>query len=213
MQWRGGLISELFKNKGSSEAMKNYRDILFGDHSGKSIANILRPRLFPIISSICVGTQFGSGLNGGETAFAHIYLRLFNDFCASKNVSSSVVFFMFLLLLLFYTGVLFFYFPSSDEEWLHSLRATGFSEAEITDVYNDISNLGFVFNGSCTPELDKARVWFAYAQELYNETWISMDSCNIVSSIAQGSSAGMPLADLIFNVAMSKILIRFQNKL
>ena len=24
-------------------------------------------------------TQFGSGFNGGETAFAHLYLRLFSD--------------------------------------------------------------------------------------------------------------------------------------
>ena len=27
---------------------------------------------------LCGGSQFGSGLNGGETAFAHLYVRLFS---------------------------------------------------------------------------------------------------------------------------------------
>ena len=46
----------------------NYRDIILADDSGKALGKLLRTRLMPIAKSLVLGTQFGGGLNGSETA-------------------------------------------------------------------------------------------------------------------------------------------------
>ncbi len=80
LQWKGGVLSDLFKNKGSPALIQSYRDILLMDDDGKGVQRLVRKRLFPLANAICVDSQFGGGLNGGETAIAHLYLRMFVDF-------------------------------------------------------------------------------------------------------------------------------------
>ncbi len=63
------MICDLFKNKGSPALIQSYRDILLMDDDGKGVQRLVRKRLFPIANAICVDSQFGGGLNGGETAF------------------------------------------------------------------------------------------------------------------------------------------------
>ncbi len=73
------MICDLFKNKGSPALIQSYRDILLMDDDGKGVQRLVRKRLFPIANAICVDSQFGGGENGGETAIAHLYLRMFVD--------------------------------------------------------------------------------------------------------------------------------------
>ena len=47
---------------------------------GKSVQRLVRKKQFPIASKLCVDSQFGGGLDGGEMAIAHLYLRMFVDF-------------------------------------------------------------------------------------------------------------------------------------
>ncbi len=79
LQWKGGMICDLFKNKGSPALISSYRDVLLMDDDGKGVQRLLRKKLFPLANLLCVDSQFGGGLNGGETAIAHLYLRLFVD--------------------------------------------------------------------------------------------------------------------------------------
>ncbi len=76
LQWRGGVLQELFKNKGSSGEISNYRDIMLGNIPGKDLTKHIRSFLAPIAKQLYGPSQFGSGLNGGGTAFAHLYIRL-----------------------------------------------------------------------------------------------------------------------------------------
>ncbi len=77
LQWRGGVLQELFKNKGSSVFPNGYRDIMLGVVPGKCYTSHVRSLIVLVAKVLCGGSQFGSGLNGGETAFAHLYVRLF----------------------------------------------------------------------------------------------------------------------------------------
>ena len=42
------MLVELFKNKGSSAEINNYRDIFLGDDSGQAITQIVRHKLLPM---------------------------------------------------------------------------------------------------------------------------------------------------------------------
>ena len=73
------MIAELFKNKGFSNDVNNYREIMLGDDSGKAVSGDIRTKIYPMAAQMAGVAQFGAGFNGGETAFAHLYLRLFAD--------------------------------------------------------------------------------------------------------------------------------------
>ena len=45
IQWRGGLITELYKNNGTSSKVDSERDIMLGDDSGKSLFGIIRKNI------------------------------------------------------------------------------------------------------------------------------------------------------------------------
>ncbi len=77
LQWRGGVLQELFKNKGSSFLPSGYRDIMLGAVPVKCFTSHVRSLIVPVAKVLCGSSQFGSGLNGGETAFAHLYVRFF----------------------------------------------------------------------------------------------------------------------------------------
>ena len=66
LQWKGGMICDLFKGKGSPALINLYRDILLSDDDGKAVQRILRKSLFPLAMNLRAYTQFGGGLHGGE---------------------------------------------------------------------------------------------------------------------------------------------------
>ena len=92
LQWKGGMICDLFKNKGSPALISSYRDVLLMDDDGKGVQRLLRKKLFPLANLLCVDSQFGGGLNGGETAIAHLYLRLFVESIIFSRKSGAIVF-------------------------------------------------------------------------------------------------------------------------
>ena len=48
LQWKGGMICDLFKGKGSPALINSYRDVLLSDDDGKAVQRILRKNLFPL---------------------------------------------------------------------------------------------------------------------------------------------------------------------
>ncbi len=98
------MICDLFKNKGSPALISSYRDILLMDDDGKAVQRLVRKKLFPIANKLCVESQvfcvfcfiyfLWGGDNGGETAIAHLYLRMFVDFINNTNTSGAIFFTM-----------------------------------------------------------------------------------------------------------------------
>jgi len=131
IQWKGGMLQELFKNKGSSSDKSNYRDIMLGSIPGKKCFSTLRKCLIPFASSIVGLSQFGSGFNGGETAFAHLYLRLIFDYAKKIQTSCCVLFLDVSSAFASLLRRIIFAQSSSDESWLHQLKSAGYSEEDI----------------------------------------------------------------------------------
>ena len=130
------MLVALFKNKGSPTICGNYRDILLADDSGKSVGKLIRSRLLPAASSLSVSTQFGGGMHGGETAFAHLYLRLMIDAALNSATSCSICFFDVVAAFAQMLRRIVFNTDAGDEAWLASLASAGFSEEDIKTVYD-----------------------------------------------------------------------------
>ena len=86
------MLHEIFKNKGASCLRGGYRDVLLVDDSGKHSGKYVRHKLLPRAKSLVFPTQFRGGFNGGETSFAHMYVRCVFDSCKSVGKSCGVVF-------------------------------------------------------------------------------------------------------------------------
>ena len=63
LQWRGGMISALYKGKGLSSLVSNYRDIMLANCVGKNFSKDIRKTLLPDVRRYVVGAQYGAGLN------------------------------------------------------------------------------------------------------------------------------------------------------
>ncbi len=116
------MICDLFKNKGSPALIISYRDVLLMDDDGKGVQRLVRKKLFPLANVLCVDSQFGGGL-GGETAIAHLYLRLSVDFINNSSKSGAIVFFDVCNAFATLLRRIVFDVDLGDEHWLCSLSA------------------------------------------------------------------------------------------
>jgi len=217
LQWKGGMLCELFKNKGSTSMCGNYRDILLADDSGKGVMKLIRKRLLPLAASLTKQTQFGGGLNGGETAFAHLYVRLIIDWAINSQTSCSILFLDAVAAFASMLRRIVFNYEHGDEAWLASLYRAGFSESSVKHIYDSICSYDWVDNltnnhtvpdGPCSAGLD-----FRVAEQLFTNSWVTQEHIPNVVNITKGSSAGTPLADLVYSMALSRVLDVFRNTL
>jgi hypothetical protein len=217
IQWKGGMLQELFKGKGTSSMCKNYRDILLTDDAGKFVLKLVRKQLLPVANLLCHETQYGGGLHGGETAFAHLQIRIVQDSCKALKVSSSALFLD--VVAAFASMLRRTVLPSDggDEAWLKSLQDSGFSSEDIESI---VSYIKFMAswqldsegnhdpNGCYDQTLAKAMV-----KEWFKNTWLSQEGVDGVIVTHFGSLAGTPLADLLYSLAMARILLNLRNTL
>ncbi len=106
------------------------------DDDGKGVQRLLRKRLFPLANLLCVDSQFGGGLNGGETAIAHLYLRLFVDSITFSHKSGAIVFYDVCSAFATLLRRIIFDIDQGDENWLRRLSLAGFTEDDIDHIYN-----------------------------------------------------------------------------
>ena len=61
IQWKGGMIHEIFKNKGLHSNRSGYRDVLLADDEGKQICKHIRRIFVPRARQLVFSTQYGGG--------------------------------------------------------------------------------------------------------------------------------------------------------
>ena len=110
---------------------------------------------------------------------------------------------MFLPLLLL-CGKIIFDIEGGDEKWLQTLHQVGFSESEIKDSYTEVCK-------SIENFFESNTVSTALAACMYQYTWASTEGLPNVMNTVSGSAAGTPLADLMYVVAMSKVMHKFRK--
>ena len=210
LQWKGGMVCELFKNKGSPSLCAHYRDIMLADDSGKAIGKLIRKRLLPFAANLAKSTQFGGGLNGGETAFAHLYIRLVIDWAVNSSVSCSVLFLDVVTAFATMLRRIVFNYEDGDEAWLASLHQAGFTHADIQFMYNGIRNYNWVEemsnHSNVQHDIFTATLDYKLSEQFFTNSWATQEYIPNAINITRGSSAGTPLADLIYSMAMSRVL-------
>ncbi len=199
------MICDLFKNKGSPALISSYRDVLLMDDDGKGVQRLLRKKLFPLANLLCVDSQFGGGLNGGETAIAHLYLRLFVDSIIFSRKSGAIVFYDVCSAFATLLRRIIFDIDQGDEHWLKKLSLAGFTQDDIDHIYNFIKCSFFDNIDSGDFSSAGNNLVFNLAQEWYTNTWTSQEFLPNVTYTTAGSAAGTPLADLMYSLAMSRV--------
>ena len=215
LQWKGGMLCELFKMKGSPSVCGNYRDVLLADDSGKAVGRLIRSRLLPGAMALSVSTQFGGGLNGGETAFAHLYLRLMIDAAVNTRTSCSIIFLDVVAAFAQMLRRIVFRTDDGDEAWLASLAAAGFSEEDISIIYSTICSSDWVgaMLDSCNADAASSSIPmdFRFVEQSFSNGWVSQDYIPNILQVTKGSGAGTPFADLVYSMAMSRVLIHMRK--
>ena len=208
LQWKGGMICDLFKNKGSPSLISSYRDILLADDDGKGAQRLLRKTLVPLAHKLCVSTQFGGGLNGGETAIAHLYLRLIVDFIINNKTSGAIIFADVTSAFATLLRRIVFDIDQGDEQWLRKLSSSGFTNEDIDSIFNFIK--GQAVSESCDPVDNFV---FKFTEQWFTNTWNSHEYIPNITCTTAGSAAGTPLADLLYSIAMSRVLVTLRKAL
>ena len=103
-----------------------------------------------------------------------------------------------------------------DEAWCRQLTDAGFSPGDIQHIMDHIKQFAWLQTivdscpeGAKNPEV----LLFKVTEQFYVNTWISQDFIHNVLEVFNGSSAGMPLADLIYSLAMSRVLVTIRDTL
>ena len=211
LQWRGGVLQELFKNKGTPSSPENYRDVMLGSVPGKCFPSHIRSHLVPVAKVLCGGSQFGSGPNGGETAFAHLYVRLFFDYCEHYKLSCANIFMDIVTAFAVLLRRILFDEYDNDETWLRKLSSAGFSDDDISSVMDVINDREWVNDVICR----SGGCSFAWGlvNKFYCNTRFSQDYVEGVVRTSLGCMAGTPPADIIYALAFSRVLAKFNDAL
>ena len=217
LQWKGGMLCELFKNKGSPSQCGNYRDILLADDGGKGAIKLIRPRFLSLALNIAHQSQYGGGFNGGETAFAQIYMRLVVDASISNLQSCGILYLDVVAAFATMLRRIVFDFEEGDEIWLHSLAVVGFSDSDIKVIYDSICDYAWIHDmldeNSHNDPNSTCNIDYQYVSQLCSNSWVSQEYIPNIVNVTKGSGAGTPLADLLYSMCMSRVITALRRAL
>ncbi|CAE7763408.1 unnamed protein product [Symbiodinium sp. CCMP2456] len=91
LQWRGGLLHEMWKRSGPQSSPDSYRSIFISSHLGKSYHRLLRERALPFASRALHSFHLGARRYAPVT-FPALYIQGHFRFCRDRNLSASVLF-------------------------------------------------------------------------------------------------------------------------
>jgi len=217
IQYKGGMIHEVYKMKGPMHLCSSFRDVLLANDSGKHICKRIRSKVMPWASRLVNSTQFGGGFNGGETSMAHLYARLCMQACRASDTSCGILFLDVVTAFATMLRRSIFSIDDGDESWLKSLSNAGFSASDVKAIYDTVAELskwcidadGNVISDSVNYDNLSLKV----AQHWFTHTWMSTEGIAGVFVTNVGCMAGTPFADLAFTVAISRILYVFRRSL
>lgn len=183
-----------------------YRDIMLGSVPGKKCFSIVRKSLLPFASFVVGLSQFGSGFNGGETAFAHLYLRLLCDYARKIQMSCAILFLDVSSAFASLLRRIIFDDQSGDEAWLKQLKDAGYSNDDISHIWNSICSTSWHDLYESVFQSGPQQFSFLYAQSVYFNTWFTQESLSCAVSTSRGCMAGMTFADIVYAMCFAPLL-------
>lgn len=166
-------------------------------------------------SKIVFSSQYGGGFNGGETSFAHIYVRAVCEAAKKQGVSCACLFVDVIAAFASLLRRIIFDVDDGDEAWIAKFRKCGFSEVDIKAIYDYICNHTDMHTEmhDDSPQGKVDAYCHSISEQWYTNSWASQDGLPHVIKVDIGSAAGVPLADLLHSLAMAKILSSFRDGL
>ena len=155
-------------------------DVMLACVDGKNVAKYVKNKLFPRAHNISLNTQFGGGFNGGETAFAHLYVRLVNQVCEAANKTCANLFLHVISTSASLLRCIVFDTEAGDEAWFRKLSNHGFSQADISSIVESVracSNWKVDNQGIIVPpeQREQYDISLGLAKTWYTNTWISQE--------------------------------------
>lgn len=201
LQFRGGFLIPLYKNKGALSDPSNFRGILLQDTSAKIFSKTWRRSLADGLDRYAVPLQLGCRKGLGVNA-AHLALRLHVDSCGAKQQSLAILFID--LRSAYYSVVKELYHAGgtgSDEQFLCKLFGKlGLPDAALEDFVAHVSS-------TCLPnDVGLSSTSAAIVQSTLERSWYQLPSSPDLFAPATGTRPGDPLADILFSYAMSDVL-------
>jgi len=128
-------------------------------------------------SSLLLQPQFGGGLNGGETAFAHIYVRAVCDAAKQDDLSCACLFIDVIAAFASMLTRIFCNIGEGDESWIHKFLSFGFSHADVDSIFKHVANHEWVDDRvhTCSNSRDSDRYNYSMAEQWYTRSWATQD--------------------------------------
>lgn len=154
---------------------------MIGDFSGKSAGSMTRDRMLSLACDMVGCNQYACGFNGGETAFAHLTLRLFVQIAADSKMSASVLFLDVATAFASLLRAIVFDINDGDEGWYFRLHENGFDHEDIIAIREALIFFANDDQFESSSDFTSTRYIHLFMQPFYNYTWFSQDfSKNVV---------------------------------
>lgn len=201
IQYRGGYLIPLYKNRGSTSQPASFRGILLQNTAAKIFAKTWRRNLAYGLSNVAAPLQLGCRKGLGVSG-AHLPLRLHLDSCASRGESAAI---LFLDLKAAYYSVVKEMYSSVGNSSCERFLAALLRRLQLPDEALD----DFVQLVSTTCLLDDANIGAtlqAMVRSTLEQSWYQIPNSPDVYAPSTGSRPGDPLADVLFSYAMADVL-------
>ena len=205
LQWRGGMVKPIRK-KGNPKSAANWRNILISSMPGKIAHSIVRVSLNRAYQLRHDTSQYG-GVKGASISVPTIALRTFQSFCRQKQISHAF---------LFVDGMEAFYrtirelcISMPDLETLQSrLEKEGRHPNLIATILTHASEASAVHRHQVTPHLE------AVLASMHQQTWFYVQGeAEFLCHTGMGSRPGDPVADILFNMLMKRVIENIRARL
>ena len=206
VQWKGGILYEIFKGKGHMDDPTSYRGILVSSHIAKAVHNAYRQPTMEQFRHHASPMQLG-GLPGKGVDMASHGIRAFFQIAKARGESAALFFLdiksaYYRLVRQLATGS-----TSTYPELLQLLKTLDMPKDVVYWLCKAINEPSALSQAGCPPWLCKA------AAQFHRHTWYHVRGDPALVATYRGTRPGDGYADLLFSAVMSRVLDLLQQEL
>ena len=202
LAWKGGKLHPLWKGKRDPSDITGYRSIFISNYAGKIYHQLIRQPLVQQWEITIEALQMGGRQQHGAD-MAHHFLQLHQSWTKSKAMPAGALFVD--VQAAFYTLLRQSLVQCDDEGQAvaYAMQAAGISPQALQHT------IDLAAQSPATKEL--SRHLQAIVKDLLNNTFFTLEGLDLCCRTSRGTRPGDPVADLLYNMVMTTILIDFRH--
>ena len=206
LQWLISIVHPLYKGKGSPHFCPSYRDILLANCSGKLFRQVPRNALLPHLNAYSLNTMCGGILARG-TDFCSQYIRVAKSLAKKKGSSLCILFADVVCAFASVLRDLVFSNRISDASIAAFFAKIGCRQAVFGEFVGIVRGLSAMDFANVPASLQKL------VASLAGKSFFTMRGSTKFVDYTNGTGAGNPLADILFNFLIARVLRYIDVKL